>query len=95
MNKFQCLKLVDIKRTKGTNELIVCRLQFSLFGTSRIFFFIFEKKSSMNFYSYKIRQGVDNFKIIIFRRLRGARGHELDGAVHVPGVSWLFGFQVG
>ena len=27
--------------------------------------------------------------------LRGARGHELDGAVHVSGVSWLFGFQVG
>ena len=49
----------------------------------------------MNFYSYKIRQGVDNFKINIFRCLRGARGHELDGAVHVPGVSWLFDFQVG
>ena len=30
-----------------------------------------------------------------FRRLRGARGHELGGAVHVPGVSWVFGFQVG
>ena len=29
-----------------------------------------------------------------FRRFRGARGHELDEAVHVS-VSWLFGFQVG
>ena len=30
-----------------------------------------------------------------FRHLRDARGHELDGAVHVLGVSRHFGCQVG